>query len=236
MQRKMLALSLILFVFVLVQGNNAALGASEPPEVPSDDFNGHLILGAQYGVTQPPVDVVSNISNTNTDVISGAGMYGSLSAMYGMSSHAMLGIDVDYNTLPIYLNVPKLSFARSSTISVFPMLEVRGSKYHNFSFYGTLGLGANFNTFSTGTSLGQACGVIGTACQLSPSYSFAVRIAVGMDYFVTQNTALNLEIGYLVNQYTNTSVLQTVSSAPETVNETVNLSTLFFLLGIHYRI
>ncbi len=174
--------------------------------------------------------------STTTTLVSGVGPYLSFNALYWVGRvdpvDLLLGLDVDYNSLPVNSQSSSFSWGNTSTVSLLPTVELRTDKLGNVSLYGSLGLGVNFNGFSNSASLNTFCGSF--TCTIAPGTSFAARFGVGLDYFISPNFALNAEIGYLFN-LANTAMTVSVPGATTSGSQNVDLSTLFFLFGFHYR-
>ena len=199
----------------------------------STNFKGAWVVGLQAGPTGAPQTMFTNFLGSNANLVSGVGPYVSANALYGVWSNVLIGLDIDYNSLPVNVNTTSFNLGNTSTVSLLPTIEVRTDDDHNFSFYASLGLGVNFNNFSNSSSLNALCS--GVTCAINPSDSFAARLGLGMDYFVTQNFALNTELGYLFN-YTSASLMVTAPGIVLTTgNGTVDASTFFWLFGFHYR-
>lgn len=217
-------------------------GGAEIAVAPGTSQNGFLntwVVGIQAGPTFAPQNLFTNFLGTNTNLVSGVGPYVSANALYGVSHfstiplNVLVGLDIDYNSLPVNVQSSSFNLGNSSTVSLLPTVEFRTDKMENLSLYASLGLGVNFNSFSNSSSLNSFCG--GVTCSINPSDSFAARLGVGLDYFISPNFALNAEIGYLVN-YTSAAITATAPGISLTTgNGTVNASTLFFLFGFHYR-
>ena len=209
--------------------------SASTPENGRNDFLGAWVVGIQAGPAFSPQDLVT-IRGTTTTLVSGVGPYLSFNALYGVGRvdpvDLLLGLDVDYNSLPVNSQSSSFSWGNTSTVSLLPTVELRTDKLGNVSLYGSLGLGVNFNGFSNSASLNTFCGSF--TCTIAPGTSFAARFGVGLDYFISPNFALNAEIGYLFN-LANTAMTVSVPGATTSGSQNVDLSTLFFLFGFHYR-
>lgn len=217
--------------------NPGGTALSVSPVQNQNDFTNVWVIGIQAGPTFALQNLV-NIRGTTTNLVSGVGPYVSLSALRGIQHYQdaglnlLVGLDIDYNSLPVNSQTTSFNWGNTSTFSLLPTLEIRTDNEANLSFYASLGLGVNFNSFSNSSSLNTFCG--GVSCSISPSDSFAARFGFGVDYFITQNFALNTEIGYLFN-LTNTTMTLVVPGGSAAGSQNVNLSTLFILFGFHYR-
>lgn len=215
-------------------------GGPEIAVTPGTSQNGFLntwVVGIQAGPTFAPQNLV-DLRGSTLNLVSGVGPYVSANALYGVSHFAtiplnvLVGLDIDYNSLPVNVQSSSFNLGNSSTVSLLPTVEFRTDKMENLSLYASLGLGVNFNSFSNSSSLNSFCGAV--SCSITPSDSFAARLGVGLDYFISPNFALNAEIGYLFN-LTNTTLTLSVPGASASGSQNVNLNTLFFLFGFHYR-
>ena len=215
-------------------------GGTASPSTPGsgrNDFLGAWVMGIQAGPTFSPQDLVL-MRGTTVSLVSGVGPYVSANALYGVSHfetiplNLLLGLDVDYNSLPVNTQSTSFNLGNTSTFSLLPTAELRTDKMGNVSLYGSLGLGVNFNSFSNSASLNSLCGSV--TCTIAPGSSFAARLGVGLDYFISPNFALNTEIGYLFN-LANTTLTLSAPGATASGSQNANLNTLFFLFGFHYR-
>jgi opacity protein-like surface antigen len=136
--------------------------------------------------------------------------------------------------------VETLEVNRIRTISLLPFIEIRPFRFQALLPYASFGVGVNINSFGLSQTLQrQPCGIpIGTIllvapkCTVDQEYTFAVKIGVGADYFVTEHLSVNAEAGWKHNS----GRVQIITSDGDiTVNPAYFDSSVFsLLLGLRY--
>ncbi len=188
-----------------------------------EDYKGVFLWGLQAGGAYVP-------QNIHTSTTSGWGTYVSGNALYGFWPNILLGMDIDYYRVPFNVQSNGFNLGADWTVSVLPMVEFRTNRMGNWSLYGNIGIGMNDNNFLNSSGLNAACG----SCSIDMQISFAARFALGADYYVTKNLSATAEVGYMMND---TPAIVTVSAPGYSASggETLNLSTMFVLVGFHYN-
>ncbi len=123
-------------------------------------------------------------ANTATDV----GSVVNLQGMYSLSKWLLAGLTRKWERRAVDSERPSGAIGHLGTISVIPTVELRPTRYGPIVPYVSMGLGINVNSFGED---------VGT--RVSPSNTFAWRLAWGGDYFVTSKIALNTEMAYKRN-------------------------------------
>lgn len=190
----------------------------------SEDYKGAFLWGVEAGGAYVP-------QNIHTSVTSGWGPYLSGSALYGFWPNILLGMDFDYYQVPFNVQSTGFNLGSDWTVAVMPMIEFRTNRMGNWSLYGNIGVGMNDNNFLNSSALNAACG---GSCSVAMQISFAARFAVGADYYLTKNLSATAEVGYMMN-YTPANVTVSVPGYSVSEGETLNLSTMFVLVGFHYN-
>jgi outer membrane protein len=126
-------------------------------------------------------------TNSSTDVGSLVNMQG----MYGLTRWLSLGLMVEWERHAVGQDRPSLDLGHQDTVSLLPTVEVRPGRLGPIAPYVSMGFGVNVNSF------GENDRISGTT--ISPSNTFAWRLAWGADYFLTSQLALNTEMAYKRN-------------------------------------
>ncbi len=84
------------------------------------------------------------------------------------------------------------------TLSLIPFVEGRVI-VGQVSPYASFGLGVNINDFDESDKLNTFCGTT-INCRVNPKNTVAARIAGGMDIFLNDHVALNLEVAWKSNK------------------------------------
>lgn len=126
-------------------------------------------------------------TNASTDV----GSLVNAQGMYGVTKWMLLGLMVEWERHAVDLNRPHLDLGHQDIVSLLPMVEVRPGRLGSIAPYLSMGFGVNVNSF------GESDRISGTT--ISPSNTFAWRLAWGADYFLTPRLALNTEMAYKRN-------------------------------------
>lgn len=142
---------------------------------------GKVIVGFRAGFSVLTQELRSN---TDTDV----GSVVNLQGMYSLTKWLSAGLTLEWERRAVDLERPSVAFGHLDTVSVLPTVELRPTKYGPIAPYLSMGFGVNVNSF--GESTGN---------RVSPSNTFAWRLAWGGDYFVTSKVALNTEMAYKRN-------------------------------------
>jgi len=102
------------------------------------------------------------------------------------------------------------------TVSIIPFVELRGP----YSSYLSVGVGYNLNEFD-----------VDGPDNIEMDDSVAFKGAAGWDIFVTDNLALNLELGW---KYNKGDAYLKRSDGPKTFFDELNLSVMSALFGVRY--
>lgn len=128
--------------------------------------------------------------------------------LYGLTDILSVGLNVEWEKHGI--EVAGKSVGEAKTFSLIPFMEWRTITLGNASSYLSLGLGLNVNSFDRELQKVIITDNITTAEQISsldrlllkkfePDNTWAVKISGGIDYFATQNLAVNTEVGWKSN-------------------------------------
>jgi outer membrane protein len=126
-------------------------------------------------------------TNSSTDV----GPLVNVQGMYGLTKWASLGLMVEWERHAVDQRRPHIDLGHQDAVSLLPTVEVRPGRLGPIAPYASMGFGVNVNSFS------ESSRVSGTT--ISPSNTFAWRLAWGADYFVTPRLSLNAEMAYKRN-------------------------------------
>jgi opacity protein-like surface antigen len=151
---------------------------------------------------------------------------------YGANDIFSLGLEVEWDThkIPTKTVVDGLSETfdaggRLRTVSILPFVEIRPVKFGSLSPYLSLGVGANINSVGSKTSQVKS---------FRAENNFGVKVGGGIDYFITQNLALNSEVGWKYNR--GDVRIAGNDSFPDPVNgsDRMNASAVSVLFGVRY--
>ena len=205
------------------------------PEPPSGDFIHRWIFGLRGGLSNPIEYNSLYYYRAPGDLYADIGPYVSASALYGVARYLMVGLDVDYDSLPFSQAATGIGIGTSQTVTIVPEAEVRSNRLDSFvSVYGTLGLGMTVNTFSKSSSFANICDLEALGCLAAVDReAIALRMAIGVDFFMTEDFAINAELGGI---YTSANATLTVNpnDRVSVFDGSGNLSTVFFLFGFHF--
>ncbi len=123
-------------------------------------------------------------ANTDTDV----GSVVNLQGMYSLNKWLLAGLTLEWERRAVDFERPSGAFGHLDTVSVIPTVELRPTRYGPIAPYVSMGFGVNVNSFGEDV-----------VTRVSPSNTFAWRLAWGGDYFVTSKIALNTEMAYKRN-------------------------------------
>lgn len=112
----------------------------------------------------------------------------SVNILYGNTDILSTGLDIQWERHK--LEVIGEDIGEASNVSLIPFVELRAARIGNLTPYASLGIGVNINSISV-DHIPQTTFAVET--------TFAVKFEGGADYFVTQNLALNAEIGWKLN-------------------------------------
>ena len=180
------------------------------------------------------------LGNPPTPVTSQPGLFGSLSYLHSFTSHILAGLDVDYNSGNIEMSTGNnvytsgnvlFNAGQSITVSIFPMVRFQTIPEDGFQFYGSLGIGANLNYADTSAGWNWNCSPVAHCAGMGFQNSFGMRVAIGVDYWVSEHIGIDLETGYL---YDPTTLTNTVTALSQSTGTSANLSTIFILGGLHF--
>ncbi|MHB8421174.1 MAG: outer membrane beta-barrel protein [Leptospirales bacterium] len=175
------------------------------------DFQGHLMGGLDAGIAIPSQDITPG-----TQAIEGPAVQGSV--FYGLTNNVQVGLDLGWYQTGY---APGGKFAGNlGDLYLLPTVMLRGQQNGAWSPYATVGLGANINMFSSSEP----------GLSISPTDTFAMRFAIGEDYFMTSHLALNAELSWLMN----TGMWTETTPGGATSGSTFNNSAVFLMAGIHF--
>jgi opacity protein-like surface antigen len=130
-----------------------------------------------------------------------AGLAVNAQAFYGVSKNLAVGFMLDWNRNTVDINTFGLSvnLGTLNAVSLMPYAELR-TTYDRWAPYVGVGLGININSFSVDSGFNSACTVVfGGNCDIKPDNTFAFKVSAGTDYFLTENLALNADLGWKRN-------------------------------------
>lgn len=160
--------------------------------VDAQDIKGKWGGGLRAGAAFLTQDI--NDEDPTTTVEGDTGLAVNAQVFYGVTSNIAAGLMLDWNRNDSTLNMSGLEvdFGTLNAISLMPYVEFRGN-FQRLAPYGSVGVGVNINSFSEEDAV-QAVGF-----DVDPENTFALRVAGGADYFLTQSLALNAEVGWKWN-------------------------------------
>jgi len=126
-------------------------------------------------------------ANSSTDV----GSLVNLQGMYGLNKWLLAGLTLEWERHSVDQERPHVDLGHQDTVSLLPTVEARPGRLGPIAPYASMGFGVNVNSF------GESNRISGTT--ISPSNTFAWRLAWGADYFLTPRLALNTEMAYKRN-------------------------------------
>ncbi len=145
---------------------------------------GKWTLGARTGFNIP---TQSWAADTKTSV--GPTPF-NLQAMYGISKWIRFGFMMEWERRSIDNRNPNVDLGTLNTISLLPTMEFRPGHFSGVTPYLSTSIGVNVNSFSEDNN----------AVKVSPSNTFAYRLAGGLDFPLTQNLMLNTEAAWKRNR------------------------------------
>ncbi len=143
----------------------------------------HWVISIRGGVAQATQDHVSNAAAS----LGGAG---SLQFLYQFSPYFRFGLTVDGQQQAVDVKNGAGTFGDLLTVAVMPTVEMRPFQTTTAIPYLSVGLGMNFNMFSTATRV----------LPLDYGNTFAARIAGGLDIPLTPHWSLNTELAWRLNK------------------------------------
>lgn len=146
-------------------------------------------VGVRAGFNVPTQDVLGGGSSTSI------GPVVNLQAMYGLNKWIRVGLMLDWDRRSMELQNPTLDLGTMNTVSLLPTIEFRPGRWQSVVPYLSTGIGVNVNSFSEATAAKNA-----GLTKVSPSNTFAFRLAGGLDFPITQNLALNTEVAWKRNR------------------------------------
>ena len=138
---------------------------------------GKWTLGARTGFNIP---TQSWTTDTKTSV--GPTPF-NLQAMYGISKWIRLGFMMEWERRSIDNRNSNVDLGTLNTVSLLPTMEFRPGHFSGITPYLSTSIGVNVNSFSEDND----------AVKVSPSNTFAYRLAGGLDFPLTHNLMLNTE-------------------------------------------
>ena len=141
------------------------------------------VISIRGGVAQATQDHVSNAAAS-------LGSAGSLQILYQFSPHFRFGLTVDGQQQAVNVKNGAGTFGDLRTVAVMPTVEMRPFRTTIAIPYLSVGLGMNFNMFSTATRVAP----------LDYGNTFAARIAGGLDIPLTPHWSFNTEVAWRLNK------------------------------------
>lgn len=160
------------------------------PAADAQNTQGKWGVGIRGGGSFLTQDIAESTEGEAGPIISG-------NIIYGVTNSVSVGLNVEWETH----NVEVLDFdiGDTTTVSILPFVELRATN-GSFVPYASLGAGININSFDLGNDIVAGCIIlVGSACELEPENTFALKVGVGADYFLTPTLALNVEGGWKLN-------------------------------------
>ena len=201
---------------------------------------GKWILGIQGGVSM----MTQDIGNGNGAITEGAeGLILNERLLYRITDSVALGIHIESEEHVIRnINPVPLTFGRSRTVSsmvavefyppLWPTFADALSQYPLFP-YGLIGVGQNRNSFTESSTFSNNCNP-NSACKIDLENTLAVKVALGVDYFVMPDLSINAEVGWKLNS--GASRISTTNSEGGliTSNDGYEASAGSFVVGMRY--
>ncbi len=153
---------------------------TEDPEISAVS---RWVVSVRGGAVQGTQDHVSN----GSPALGGAG---SVQLLYQFNPHVRLGLTVDGQQQALNLKGGNGTFGDLFTVAVMPTMEMRPFLTTAAIPYVSVGLGMNFNMFSTESGVPA----------LDYNNTFAARIAGGVDVPLTAHWSFNTEVAWRLNK------------------------------------
>ena len=135
-------------------------------------------------------DAIATVSSDPAILINGQ-------AFYHIDRNWHLGLSVEWEEHNATVN--GVDFGTARTISLLPYIEFH-FPWGRWSPYASLAVGLNLNDFDEDNQIAANCAALGFGpCDVSPDNTFAFRGGGGLDYFVTENLAINAEAAWKLN-------------------------------------
>lgn len=170
--------------------------------------------------------------------VSGMGFYASGSVFHSITPHLSFGLDADWYSLPVKMegsgNFTNPSFSMfstgtSQTVGIFPSIRYETSRWHAISAYGGFGIGYILNYMNTSPGWNWGCDPKVGCAGWGWGNGFGVKVSGGINVWITQSLALNLESGFIDNP---TIITNTVAGQMSPA-QSANLSIVYMAVGIH---
>ena len=171
-------------VMALFGAGSVAQAAESWRWTPGGTEPGKFMLGFRAGFA-PLTQQLS--ANTSTDV----GSLVNLQGMYALNKFLLAGLTLEWERHAVDQERPHVDLGHQDTVSLLPTVEVRPGRLGPVAPYASMGFGVNVNSFGESSRIGSTV--------ISPSNTFAWRLAWGADYFLTSRLAVNAEMGYKRN-------------------------------------
>jgi outer membrane protein len=113
-----------------------------------------------------------------------------LQGMYGINKWIRLGFMMEWERRSIDNRSPNVDLGTLNTVSLLPTVEFRPGHFSGMTPYLSTSIGVNVNSFSEDND----------ALKVSPSNTFAYRLAGGLDFPLAQNLMLNTEAAWKRNR------------------------------------
>lgn len=156
---------------------------------------GRWAVGLRAGPSFFTQDVIEDLDEIDSDV--GPCVGGSL--LYRASDIFSVGFEVEWETHGI--DVYGVDLGSASALSLVPFVEIHLPAGERLSPYLCLGLGYNINDFSPSDEAKAVVGYFyGGDYDVEVDDSFAFKVGLGLDWFVSDRIALNGEAGWKLNK------------------------------------
>ncbi len=147
-------------------------------------------FSARTGPSFPTTDLFKNNDNEPGPALN-------VSFFYSFKRLLNVGVMAEYD----HHRVEESGFDKTGefqTLSLMPFVEVH-SNFGRISPYASLGLGVNINDFDETDRRNNFCGTT-IRCRVNPENTVALRVGGGMDIFLNDHVALNLEVAWKSNK------------------------------------
>jgi outer membrane protein len=161
-----------------------AVQAEDLKWTPGGTEQGQWLFGFRAGFAPLTQSLTANSSTAVGSLVNFQGMY-------GLNKWVLVGLMLEWERHAVSQESPAVDLGHQDTVSLLPTVEVRPGRLGPVAPYASMGFGVNVNSF------GESSSLPGTT--ISPSNTFAWRLAWGADYFLTAKLALNTEMAYKRN-------------------------------------
>ena len=99
-----------------------------PPIQGPSEFYRSWLIGIRAGLSNPVEYNSVYYYRAPGDLYADLGPYVSGSFLYGLARHLMVGLDIDYYSLPFSQDATGIGIGSSQTVSIIPEIEIRSGK------------------------------------------------------------------------------------------------------------